>query len=104
MIITVNAAIPNSQTKVAMGIFLKLPKLAGNVRRYGPYLRTDVGDTLHIMTVYDFESSLETEAGKYIRRRYRAFDEIEGLTLKFHKWNAGKEAIQSLGFNRSAEG
>ncbi len=97
MILSVSAAVPHSQTKDALEPFLKLPKLAGNVQRHGPYLRRGSGDKLYILTLYEFDSSLEVEAEQYIHRRYKCFQNIEGLTLEVHKWHAGKEAINVLG-------
>jgi hypothetical protein len=76
---------------------LQLPRLPEFIKTKGPYVKSAVGEGIKTLTIYEFEDSKFTEAGKIINKSLATFQGVPGFTYSLEVWVRAKDAYEAVG-------
>jgi hypothetical protein len=74
-----------------------LPPLPAYMTIRGPYVSSEVGVGIKVITVYEFDQSKTREAIEFVGDRYAKYHGVPGLTYSVQTWSEVKEALKRIG-------
>jgi hypothetical protein len=77
--------------------FMELPPLADYITMKGPYISSDVGESIKGITIYEFDESRYAEAMNYLGERVATLFGVPGFTYSLKHWLEVQDALKMIG-------
>lgn len=97
MVIIGIMSFPPGQAKEIGKRFLEYPGLPANMTMKGPFVSSEVGVGVKVMTIYEFDQSNAREALEIVSNRYTIYYGVPGFTFSIHTWLDAREALKMIG-------
>jgi len=76
--------------------FGRIAPVPGFMKLIGPYVRSSIAGGISTISIYEFHDDKADAAIDYLKRRYAAFSEIEGVSSNIEEWLGVDVVLQLL--------
>ena len=77
--------------------FKDLPPLPPYITRKGPYVGSELGVGIKLISIWEYDPTKMAEAVEYVGNYYATFFGVPGFTYTFGPWYEVKEALKMIG-------
>lgn len=100
MVIITNIYFPPQSLNEMKEILLSLPPKPEYITVNGPYFHSEGQKGIHSMTIYEFETSREADAHRFIMaNRINPYFDVPGFSFSCDMWMETIEGFQMMGIS-----
>jgi hypothetical protein len=97
MVTIVIVSFPTESSKEMGKRFKDIPTLPPYITRKGPYVGSELGVGIKLISIWEYDPSKMAEAVEYIGNYYAHFFGVPGFTYTAGPWFEVKEAFKMIG-------
>lgn len=96
MVIIGMITFPTESAKEMGRRFMEIPPF---INKKGPYFRSELGEGIRGISIFEFDPSKMAEAIKFINNYYARYIDVPGYTYSISTWLEAAEALKLVGLD-----
>ena len=97
MVIIGMISFPTESSKEMGKRFMAIPPLPTYITRKGPYVGSELGVGIKLISIWEYDPSKMAEAVEFVGNYYAHFIGVPGFTYTIDTWFEIKEAFKMIG-------
>ncbi|MEA1968761.1 MAG: hypothetical protein U9N77_11165 [Thermodesulfobacteriota bacterium] len=77
--------------------YTTLPEPPAEVKIRETYVFNEEGQDIRAFSIFEYDDSSESIAAEYIKKRYKAFSSVQGLSYTVENWIKVADALEIIG-------